>query len=91
MAEYQLTATDTIIRTEDGASIPPDPANSDYAEYLQWVEDGGVPDPFVPPPEMPMQPSEEEMILFDHENRLRLIEGDPPLTVEDFLTQKSRT
>ena len=37
------------------------------------------------------EPSEEEMILFDHENRLRLIEGDPPLTVEDFLEQKSRT
>jgi hypothetical protein len=49
MADYQLTATDaTVIRTEDGACIPNDPANRDYAEYLQWLADGGVPDP-VPP------------------------------------------
>ena len=23
-------------------------------------------------------------VLFDHENRIRAIEGEPPLTVEDF-------
>jgi hypothetical protein len=44
MAEYQLSATDTIIRTADGANIPPDPANRDYEEYLLWVAAGGVPD-----------------------------------------------
>ena len=49
MAEYQLTQTDSVIRTEDGAVIPADPANRDYAEYLQWVEDGGVPDPYKKP------------------------------------------
>ena len=45
MAEYQLTATDVVIRTEDNASIPNDPANRDRAEYEQWLADGGVPDP----------------------------------------------
>ena len=85
MSEYQLTATDVIIRTEDSAHIPPDPANTDYAEYLQWVEDGGVPDPYVPPPEPEPVPSPEQQILFDHENRIRAQEGTPPLTQEDFI------
>jgi hypothetical protein len=85
MAEYQLTATDCIIRTEDGAVIPPDPANRDYAEYLKWVEDGGVADPYVEPePPPPAPPTPEQQILFDHENRLRTQEGTPPLTLEDF-------
>jgi hypothetical protein len=50
MADYQFTEGDTVIRTADGASIPNDPANRDYAEYEQWLADGGVPDPYVPPP-----------------------------------------
>ena len=45
MAEdYKLTDNDTIIRIADGASIPGDPANRDYAEYLEWVEEGNTPD-----------------------------------------------
>jgi hypothetical protein len=45
MAEdYKLTDNDTIIRIADGASIPADPANRDYAEYLEWVEEGNTPD-----------------------------------------------
>jgi hypothetical protein len=35
----------SIIRLEDGACIPFDPANTDYQAYLKWVEDGGVPTP----------------------------------------------
>lgn|SRR4051812_2120863 len=50
-SEYQLTATPTVIRTEDGAFIPDDPANRDRAKYEAWLEDGGVPDPYVAPPE----------------------------------------
>ena len=49
---YQLTSGDTILRTTDGAFIPPDPANRDYAAYLEWVEAGNMPDPapmVVPP------------------------------------------
>ena len=49
---YKLTNTKTIIRIADGASIPNDPANTDYAEYLEWVEAGNtataadaIPDP----------------------------------------------
>jgi hypothetical protein len=47
---YQLTTGETILRTTDGAFIPPDPANTDYAAYLQWVEQGGTPEPAPAPP-----------------------------------------
>jgi hypothetical protein len=42
---YQLTSSDCILRLADGAFIPPDPANTDYATYLEWVEAGNMPDP----------------------------------------------
>jgi hypothetical protein len=50
MAEYQLTQSDIVIRTADQAFIPNDPANRDRVEYDKWLADGGVPDPYVPPP-----------------------------------------
>jgi hypothetical protein len=53
MAEYQLTATDVVIRTSDSAYIPNDPANRDRIEYNVWLAAGGVPDPYVAPPPMP--------------------------------------
>ena len=49
---YKLTNTDSIIRIADKAHIPNDPANTDYANYLEWVEAGNtataadaIPDP----------------------------------------------
>ena len=87
MADYQLTASEepcVVIRTEDGAYIPPDPANRDYAEYQQWVEGGGVPDAYVPPPVVEPVPTPEQQILFDHENRIRTFEGEPPLSLDEF-------
>ena len=48
MADYKLTATDkVVIRTVDGANIPNNPANIDWAEYQKWLAAGGVPDPYV--------------------------------------------
>jgi len=90
MADYQLTATDSVIRTEDGACIPADPANRDYAEYLQWVEDGGVPDPYVEPPAPEPSPTQEQELLFEHENRILALEGQPPLTQEDFIASRTK-
>ena len=42
---YQLTTGDTILRLADNAFIPPDPANTDYAAYLEWVAAGNTPKP----------------------------------------------
>jgi hypothetical protein len=76
-----------IIRTADGTWIPADPANRDYAEYQQWLADGGVPDPYVAPEPLPPEPEPETSVLYDHENRIRAIEGQPPLTMQDFITK----
>ena len=35
----------SVTRTTDGASIPFDPANSDYQAYLKFLEEGGQPLP----------------------------------------------
>jgi hypothetical protein len=51
MADYQLTATDIVIRTADGIHIPNHPENAHRVEYDEWLAAGGVPDPYVPPPE----------------------------------------
>ena len=83
MSEYQLTASEepcSVIRERDGACIPPDMANRDYngdamsPGYIQWKEAGGVPDAYVEPEPIPPEPSVEDEVLYDHENRIRAID-----------------
>ena len=94
MADYQLTATEepcSVIRASDKACIPPDMANRDYngdqfsPGYVQWKEAGGVPDPYVPPDPVPDVPTAGEQLAFEHENRILALEGQPPITVDDFV------
>ena len=42
--------TDMILRLSDNAFIPFDPANTDYAEYLEWLAEGNEPLPADPAP-----------------------------------------
>jgi hypothetical protein len=59
-AMYQLTTTNAILRLTDNAFIPPDPANTDYAAYLAWLEAGNTPGPAPEPPAPePLTPAEK--------------------------------
>lgn len=50
--DYQLTNTTSIIRLSDGLSLSfePDPNLSIYADYLQWINEGNTPKPYIGEP-----------------------------------------
>jgi hypothetical protein len=37
--------TNAILRVDDNAFIPFDPANTDYQQYLKWLAEGNTPTP----------------------------------------------
>ena len=58
---YQLTTGTSIIRLSDGAFIPPDPGNRDFATYTAWLEAGNTPDPAPEPPAPPVLTPAEKL------------------------------
>lgn len=45
LVDEQGNALEIIKRTSDGAYIPFDARNSDYQDYLKWLEEGNTPEP----------------------------------------------
>ena len=60
MMSYRLFSNGSLELIGFNLFIPPDPANTDYAAYLQWVEQGGTPEPApIPEPPVELTPAEK--------------------------------
>ena len=59
---YMISSSNVLVRLSDNASIPPDPANTDYQEYQQWLAEGNTPEPAPAPPEPPEPPTAIEKL-----------------------------
>lgn len=48
MYKLNVSATtkqiNSVIRLDDGASIPFDPANTDAQDFAKWLQDGNIPE-----------------------------------------------
>ena len=58
---YQLTTGTSIKRLSDGAFIPPDPGNRDFADYTAWLDAGNTPDPAPVPEPVPELTTEQKL------------------------------
>jgi hypothetical protein len=43
--DFNLVEGNAVVRLSDNATIPFDPANTDYQEYLTWLAEGNEPEP----------------------------------------------
>lgn len=58
---YQLADGGMVLRLSDNAFIPPDPANTDYATYLAWLDEGNGPLPAPEPEPAPVLTTEQKL------------------------------
>ena len=58
---YQLTTGTSIKRLSNGAFIPPDPANRDFALFTAWLAAGNTPEPAPVPTPPPVLTTEQKL------------------------------
>ena len=51
-------------------SIPEDPRNADWAEYLEWLAEGNVADPIA----APVPPSDEDQLQGSDQQMIRAVD-----------------
>lgn len=63
--KYTICPGDSVQAfSDDGeflCAIPPDPANTDYQDFLAWCAEGNEPEPYIEP-EPPTPPTPEEKL-----------------------------
>ena len=79
MTQYQLTNSGSIIRLDDNMSIPNNPQNADYQQYVAWVNAGNSP---IAPPTVNPNQSQINIILAE----LSSLDQYLPRSVEDLIT-----
>jgi hypothetical protein len=84
---YKLTKWPEIIRLSDGATIPPDIRNTDYAEYLQWLAAGNTPEPVDPPTAEELQAIQDEIDAVEARahTKLRALKAMTPSQVQAWV------
>lgn len=68
---YKLTNNTLIIRFSDGAQIPANPENTDYAAYLAWIDAGNTPESADTPPQL-VEPTFAELRMVEENNYIEL-------------------
>jgi hypothetical protein len=76
---YKLTNNTSVHRLSDGASIPADTNNTDYANYLQWLASGNAPEPADTPPAK----TPDELRLIKYANRYESVK----IIMSEFATE----
>lgn len=92
---YRLTdKPNVVIKTSGPSQVWEDAASNDWSDYLAWVDNGGVPDPYVPPaPPVPQTISDRQffqqlaiMDIISKEEALAAVKtGNIPAVLLDFV------
>ena len=72
-----------VIRIQDGAFIPPDSSNTDWAIYQKWIYDGNIPLPKDPDP-LPTQ-DEIDATAAKQYGKLVALKGMTPAQVQAWV------